>query len=451
MRAFRVRQSGELSLQNFNAHRGRKVELHPRNARAEILRPLTWPFTPATDAARNRHRHLRPHFSVALIAFTHSARQPSHAHARWLSTGEIAYRRMLALIGEARVSVRCETYIWRDDEAGSRFRAALVRAAARGVRVQVLVDGVGSAALPNDYWRELEKAGGCARIFNPISLRRFALRDHRKLLLVDDAIAVIGGFNIGIEYDGDGVSRGWRDLGIELHDPAALQQLAESFDSLFRDHRLRHWLLRHMRRGSLRWPRFYARPGPVLFSGPRLVRNQFARELLRSLRDAKNVRIVSAYFVPSFRLRLALRRIARRGGTVELLLAGRTDVPLAQLAARTLYGSLLKAGVRIWEYQPQILHAKLAIVDQATFAGTANLDARSMAINYELMVHLHDPHLADEACDLFAADLRHSREINLHDWRRTQTWLTRLRGAWARFLLTKVDPWLARQQMRNIP
>jgi cardiolipin synthase A/B len=126
-------------------------------------------------------------------------------------------------------------------------------------------------------------------------------------------------------------------------------------------------------------------------------------------------------------------------------------VPLAQLAARTLYGSLLKAGVRIWEYQPQILHAKLAIVDHAVFAGTANLDARSMAINYELMVHLNDHRLADAACDAFAADLEHSREITLPAWRHTQNWLTRLHGAWARFLLTKVDPWLARHQMRNIP
>ena len=373
------------------------------------------------------------------------------AQPRWLFSVELAYRRMVELIDRARVSVRCETYIWRADAVSERFRSALTRAAARGVRVRVLIDGVGSSGLPKDYWQALEKAGGSARIFNPISLRHFALRNHRKLLLVDDAAAIVGGFNIASEYDGDGVTRGWRDFGLELADPAALHQLAESFDSLFRDHRLRHWLLRHVRRASLRWPLFYTRPGPVLFSGPRLVRNQFSRQLLRALRDARHVRIVSAYFLPSFRLRLALRRVARRGGKVELLLAGKTDVPLAQLAARTLYGSLLKAGVRIWEYQPQVLHAKLAIVDQTVFVGTANLDARSLGINYELMVHLADARLADEAAAAFAADVRQSHEISLAKWRHTQTWLTRLRGAWARFLLTKVDPWLARHQMRNIP
>lgn len=369
--------------------------------------------------------------------------------ARWLATAEIGYRRMVELIEGARTSIRCETYIWRDDVVGERFRAALSRAAASGVKVQVLVDGFGSAALPADYWLTLEAAGGHVRVFNPFTFRAFSLRNHRKLLVVDDTVAVVGGFNIGAEYDGDGVTRGWRDLGVELWQPEALQQLSESFDNLFHDHRLRHWLLRRIRSRSLRWPRFFRRPGPVLFSGPRLVRNQFRQQLLKSLRTAKHVRIASAYFIPNFRLRRALNRVARRGGTVELLLAGKTDVPLAQLAARSRYGSLLKAGIRIWEYQPQILHTKLAIIDNSVFAGTSNLDARSLGINYELMVHFKDPHLADGAWTFFSEDQQRAIEIKLPEWRRTQTWFLRLKGTWARFLLAHLDPWLARRQMRN--
>jgi cardiolipin synthase len=188
----------------------------------------------------------------------------------------------------------------------------------------------------------------------------------------------------------------------------------------------------------------------VLFSGPHLVRNEFSRQLLTLLKTARHVRLASAYFAPSFRLRRALRAIARRGGKVELLLAGPTDVPLAQLAARSLYGSLLKAGVRIWEYQPQILHAKLVLIDDAIFVGSANLDARSLAINYELSVHLRDPALAAEAAATFDQDLKHSHAITYSGWKKTRTWLTRLRGSWARFLITKVDPWLARRQMRDL-
>jgi cardiolipin synthase A/B len=358
----------------------------------------------------------------------------------WLATGAVAYRRMLALIDAAHTSIRCETYIWSDDAVGSRFRAALIVAASRGVRVRVLVDGAGSASLPKDYWQTLQAAGGTVHVFNPLTFRHFSLRDHRKLLLVDDAVVITGGFNIAADYDGDGIAEGWRDFGLELSDPAALHQLAASFDSLFAAHLIRYWLLRHLHDRPLRRPLFYQLPGPVLFSGPRLVRNQFSRQLLATLRNARQVRIASAYFVPGFRLRRALRAVALRGGTVELLLAGKSDVPLAQHAARSLYGSLLRAGVRIWEYQPQILHAKLALLDDSVFVGSSNLDARSLAINYELTVHLHAPRLAAEAGATFTADLLQSKAITYDEWRKSRTWFARLRGAWSRFLLTQVDP-----------
>ncbi len=370
---------------------------------------------------------------------------------KWLANGAVAYRRMLELIEAARTSIRCETYIWGDDVVGARFLAALTRAAARGVGVRVLVDGAGSSALRADYWHDLEAAGGGVRVFNPLTFRHFSLRNHRKLLLVDDAVSITGGFNIAADYDGDGISAGWRDFGLELSDPAALRQLASSFDSLFADHLIRNWLMRRLRKGPPRRPLFYQQPGPILFSGPRLTRNQFSRELLATLREAQHVRIASAYFVPGLRLRRALRAVARRGGTVELLLAGKTDVPLAQHAARSLYGSLLKDGVRIWEYQPQILHAKLALLDDSVFVGSANLDARSLAINYELTVHLQDARLAAEAGATFAADLLQSKAITYDAWGKSRTWFARLRGAWARFLITQVDPWLARRQMRDIP
>jgi cardiolipin synthase len=413
------------------------------------------PTTPAPDGdpfdfLRAKPRATLPVNPTVAAVPTASHPQLHPANARWLATGAVAYRRMLALIDAAHTSIRCETYIWGDDRVGTRFRAALIRAAARGVRVQVLVDGAGSSALPADYWRALHAAGGTARVFNPLTFRHFSIRDHRKLLLIDDHTAITGGFNIAVDYDGDGITAGWRDLGIELNHAPALRQLAHSFDAMFTAHTLHPWLLRSLPRRKNGSPRHPPAAGPVLFSGPHLVRNEFSRQLLKLLKHARHVRIASAYFAPSFRLRRALRAVARRGGTVELLLAGQTDVPLAQLAARSLYGPLLKAGVRIWEYQPQILHAKLVLVDHSVFVGSANLDARSLAINYELTVHLSDPTLAAEAAVAFAADLKQSRVITYPEWEKTRTWLTRLRGAWARFLMTKVDPWLARRQMRDL-
>ena len=367
---------------------------------------------------------------------------------RWLPTGVEAFRRILEAIGAAKRSIRFEFYIVANDDTGRRFRDALLAAARRSVAVEVLVDAFGSSGLPAAFWHELTQSGGTVRVFNPLTWRRFALRNHRKLVLVDDAIAFVGGFNIADEYDGDGVTRGWRDLGLELHSPLVVRQLGEAFDGMFQVARrparlfarVRGLLFRRLRR---------ARSGPVLLSGPRLGRNRIRADLLRRLHRAHHVQIVASYFLPTFRLRRVLRRIVRRGGTVELLLAGKTDVPLAQFAARTSYGSLLRAGVRIWEYQPQILHAKLAIVDHLVYVGSFNFDARSLGINYEVMVRCPDPQLATSGRALFAADLARSVEITLPAWRASQTWLTRLRGVWARFLLTKVDPWLAHAQLKR--
>jgi cardiolipin synthase len=368
---------------------------------------------------------------------------------RWLPTGAEAYRRMLPALDQARISVRFEFYIYRADRAGDRFRTALTVAARRGVRVHLLLDAFGCAGLPADYWQELQHCGGEVRSFNPLTWRLFSLRNHRKLLLIDDAVAFIGGFNIADEYDGDGVTRGWRDLGLELQTPAALRQLAAAFDGMFAAAQLHHRMLQRLRRP---WRRTHGagRRGPVLLSGPRLGRNPFRSDLLRRLKRGKHVQIVSGYFLPGFRLRFALRQVVRRGGTVDLLLAGKSDVPLAQLAGRARYGSLLRAGVRIWEYQPQILHSKLAIIDDTVFVGSSNLDTRSFGINYELMVRFHDGELATSGRALFATDLPRSTEITLPAWQKSQGWLMRLRGLWAGFLLTKVDPWLAHAQLRTL-
>ena len=159
---------------------------------------------------------------------------------------------------------------------------------------------------------------------------------------------------------------------------------------------------------------------------------------------------MAAYFVPGFRLRRALARVARRGGRVQLLLAGKSDVALAQAAGRRFYRPLLRAGIEIAEYMPQILHAKLAIVDDTVFAGSSNLDARSLGINYEIMVRLENPDLAAEGGALFAADWARARRITREEWRRSRSWIDRWTGAVAWFLLTKVDPWLARRQLRGL-
>jgi cardiolipin synthase len=167
------------------------------------------------------------------------------------------------------------------------------------------------------------------------------------------------------------------------------------------------------------------------------------------LRGARTVRIIAGYFLPPPRLRRALTRVARSGGTVQLILAGQTDIPLMQAATRSLYQRLMRAGVEIHEYQPQVLHTKLVLIDEAVYVGSSNLDVRSFRINYELMLRLTEPGVIHGAIDVFDSHLLHSRRIDWRDWRESRGLWAKLKERVALFLFTRVDPLVARRQLRN--
>ncbi len=168
--------------------------------------------------------------------------------------------------------------------------------------------------------------------------------------------------------------------------------------------------------------------------------------LCAAVQKARRIQIISAYFLPPRQIRKALAKAAKRGAIVTLILAAKTDVSLAQSAARRLYTGLLKAGIRIFEYQPQVLHSKLFLFDDAVFVGSANLDKRSLHINYELLVRLETHHITEEARRVFEQALSRSQEITLEQWRKSRSFLTWLREQWAWFLLAQVDPYLAYRQ-----
>jgi cardiolipin synthase len=159
---------------------------------------------------------------------------------------------------------------------------------------------------------------------------------------------------------------------------------------------------------------------------------------------------VSAYFLPTRRLRRDLMRVARRGGRVQLILPGQSDILVSQLAARSLYRRLLKAGVEIYEYQPQVLHAKLILSDGAVYAGSSNLDIRSLNLNYELMLRLENEAAAVEAREIFERLLKNSRRIEPDQWRKSRTLWQRWKNHWAHFLLTRIDPFVALRQFRTM-
>jgi cardiolipin synthase A/B len=151
------------------------------------------------------------------------------------------------------------------------------------------------------------------------------------------------------------------------------------------------------------------------------------------------------------RLRRDLARIVRLGGSVQLILAGKSDVRLSQLAAQSLYRRLMKGGVEIYEYQPQILHAKLIIVDDVVYVGSSNLDQRSLGINYEVMIRFESREMADQARAIFAEDLKQCRLIQAEEWRKSRTFWQRLQRRAAYWLLVRIDPILARRKWRTLP
>ncbi|MDI1248043.1 MAG: phospholipase D-like domain-containing protein [Lacunisphaera sp.] len=364
----------------------------------------------------------------------------------WYGSGRALLAAMEQAIHQAHRSIQLETYIFAPDETGTRFCEALAAAARRGVQVEVLADAFGSRATPEDFFNRVLRAGGRVKRFTATHLGRLALRDHRKLLLVDEAQAFVGGCNLANEYDGDGITHGWRDGGVSLGGPL-LPVLGEEFADQWARADAGKW---HLPPGG--YARTHAADPRVraLCLKPGFGPSALRRALREDLARARDIAITTAYFLPSWRLLRQLMSADRRGARVRILLAGRSDVPLMTLASRSLYRALISSGVEIFEYQPQILHAKTLILDGVVYAGSSNLDPRSLRLNFELMLRIEDPALAAAASTQFEADLAHSRPIHAgNSWLQWSAW-TRLKQRFARFVLARLDPWFAREQLRRL-
>jgi len=367
---------------------------------------------------------------------------------RWLSTGDDTFSAMLSAMEAAKTSIEFESYIYAASPIGGRFREGLVGACGRGVRVRVLIDSFGSITLPDSFWYRLRKAGGEMRWFNPLTLRRFNIRNHRKLLICDQHVAFVGGFNIAREWEGDGLTRGWRDLGLQLEGTLA-RELSASFDEMFARADFKHKRFIRLRRRPTK-PLASEPAGQLLLSGPGRGRSPIKQALGKDLLQARTVQIIAAYFLPPLRLRRALMQVARRGGRVQLILPGKSDVPLIRLAARSLYQRLLRAGVEIHEYQPQILHTKLVVMDAVVYAGSSNLDTRSLNINYELLVRLTHDRAVAEARNIFAEHLSHCQQVHRLLWRKSRSIWNKAKERWAYLFFAKLDPYVARWQWQSM-
>jgi len=366
---------------------------------------------------------------------------------RLLKNGAEAFPAMFAAIQEASRSIALEMYIIADDETGRELRNHLTAAAKRGVLVDVLVDSWGSWNLPNTFWNELIAAGGMLKWFRPIVRGVVFFRNHRKLLLVDDHVAYIGGMNIADEYyRGTHGELPWRDNMLEIAG-TNVAWLRRSFQRMWgrADSPLRGFLFRlHFDRVGRKADKmniWFLESGPE--NAMRPVRDAY-RQVIQDARF--EIDLAMGYFYPHGRTLRALKHAVNRGVRVRLLFSQKTDVPVARWAARGLYGRLLRAGIEVWEYIPSMMHAKLAVAGETVIAGSANLDIRSGFFNYELIAVVTDAALAKRTRADFEEDLTQSVRVSAEEWRK-RPWIQKLKERVSYFLLARADIIISRMGM----
>ena len=361
-----------------------------------------------------------------------------------LETGSAYFPALREAIDAATHEIHLETYIFEDDDTGRLIAAALSRAASRGVKVRVMVDGFGAREFPVKLMPVLEASGVRVQVFrrkiSPLTLRRQRLRRlHRKLVVVDARLAFVGGINIIDDVHAPGQPPRY-DYAVRVEGPliapihAAVHQLWKLVAWANFRHRLR--VLTH---------------APVIAEPCGNVRAAFlVRDNLRHRRDIEEayldaidaakeeIFLANAYFLPGIRFRHALMNAAQRGVRVTVLLQGRVEYLLLHYASKALYDALLGAGIHIFEYHLSFLHAKVAVIDgKWATVGSSNIDPFSLLLAREANIVVRD--------EGFAAGLRASletaicggaKELKREDWQR-KPWLQRL-ASWMAYNLVRV-------------
>ena len=373
-----------------------------------------------------------------------------------LKNGAQFFPALIAAVDAATLDVRIETYIFRDDPTGTSIAEALVRAVRRGVAVKVLIDGVGSKDTPPVFFAAMQEAGVNLMVFRPdrrlfhFSKTRLR-RNHRKIALIDGKVGFVGGLNL-IDDMTESLSEHPRyDYAVRVEGPL-LAVVHHAVRNL--------WLwvaLQHFRRKLAGEPSLPVESAPAgnhraLF----VVRDNFRhRHAIEALyrqaitRAQSSILIVCPYFLPGRRLRRRLVDAAGRGVQVTILLQGRADHLLLQLATRALYAQLLGANITICEYQKSMLHGKVAVVDDAwATVGSSNLDPFSLFLNREANVAVFDEGFARELRESVMVEIRTGAIVcKAEDWKtrslsaRIQSWFAYGVVRWAAGLIGVAKRW----------
>lgn len=329
--------------------------------------------------------------------------------------GKDLYADMLAAIEGAQRQILFETYIWKGDAVGEQFKAALAAAADRGVEVYCIYDGFANLVVSPRFKRFPEsmkvlRYPAYAAGWRFFDLRRYG-RDHRKILVVDDKEAYVGGYNIGSAYETE-----WRDTHVRITGPG-VQDLRRAFADFWNLHRRRR--LRASERpllvetASVWEPHIrLQRNVPRLWMFP--IRGMYLEAINRA---STNIWMTHAYFIPDQGFVDALRAAAHRGVDVRLLVPLKSNHIVADWLSRGYFSQLLEAGVRIFRFKDAMMHAKTSTMDGSwSTVGTANIDRLSLQGNYEINVEVIDHGLAKDFEDIWAVDESNCIELTRGEW-----------------------------------
>jgi cardiolipin synthase len=348
--------------------------------------------------------------------------------AKLLNNGDEIFPAILEALRGAERTINFMTYIWEKGEISDRVLAVLTERARAGVKVRVMLDGIGAWKAPQDGFRELEAAGGRVRWFNRIRLGKltaFYRRNHRRAIVVDGKVAFTGGASVADMWLGNADDREhWRDIMVEVRGCLAVN-LQSAFTQLWANS------TGELLMGDDYFPpteQAEEHPGAegisrhvTVISSPAEGSHPLRVFYWTTLACAQeSIYLTSAYFVPDRDMRRALAERARAGVDVRLLLPNKlTDVKIVRLAGHFYFTRLLEAGVRIYEYQPTMMHTKALVVDGTwSVVGSANMDIRSKELNQEAVIGIADSGFGKQLTDTFFADLQQSREIVLEEWKK---------------------------------
>jgi cardiolipin synthase len=333
--------------------------------------------------------------------------------------GQHLYDDMLAAIDGARKQVLLETYIWKGDEVGERFKGAVMAAADRGVDVHIIYDSFANLVVKPTFKRFPANVKVLAypvyaagwRFFD---LRRYG-RDHRKILVVDDEVAFVGGYNIGSPYATE-----WRDTHCRITGPAVLD-LKRAFADFWNLNRTKRFQMPRNRVQPLLTQTATAWEPHIRVhrNVPRLWMFPIRAMYLEAINKAeRNVWLTHAYFIPDENFIETLTDTAARGVDVRIVLPAKSNHIVADWISRGYFTGMLESGIRIFRFRDAMVHAKTATIDGSwSTVGTANVDRLSMTGNFEINLEIIDPGLAAEMERIFETDQANSEEMRMEEWR----------------------------------